>query len=193
MHGYERKYDMRHYELQKSIVLIGLMGSGKSSIGKRLSEKISVPFVDSDDEIELAAGMTISEIFENFGEPYFRSGEERAVERILSGNPKVIATGGGAFMSERNRIIIKQKALSVWLKADLETLWARVQGKDTRPLLKFENPKHVLKTLLDKREPTYAKADLIVESQRNVTQLSMVSKLLKSLLENKVLEIKDAS
>ena len=180
-------------KLHKSIVLIGLMGSGKSSIGRRLSEKIEVPFVDSDEEIEVAAGMSISEIFESFGETYFRDGEERVMKRILKGKPKVIATGGGTFMSESNRILIKQKGISVWLKADLDTLWARVQSKDTRPLLKGNNPKLIMKSLLENRNSTYEEADLVVHSKRNITQLAMVSKLVKLLLEYKVLEFRHAS
>ena len=184
---------MSGYKLRKSIVLIGLMGSGKSSIGKRLSEKIGVSFIDSDEEIEVAAGMSITEIFETFGEAYFRSGEERVIKRILSGTPKVIATGGGVFMSKKNRTAIRQKSLSVWLKADLETLWFRVQGKETRPLLKVDKPKLVLRALLEERSATYGKADLIIDSKRHITQVAMVSKLINLLMEQKVLEFINAS
>ena len=162
-------------------MLVGLMGAGKSSVGKRLSEELKLPFVDSDDEIELAAGMTVSEIFSEFGEAYFRAGEERVIKRLLSDCPQVIATGGGAFMSRKIRSIIKCKGVSVWLKADFETLWERVQGKRTRPLLEVDNPKHTLRQLMTERTPIYEKADIILHSKKQGTQITMVSKLISLL------------
>ncbi|MEE2774254.1 MAG: shikimate kinase [Pseudomonadota bacterium] len=179
---------MVKYTLKKSVVFVGLMGSGKSSIGRRLGEKIDIQFVDSDDEIELAAGMTISEIFNKFGEPYFRAGEERVVNRLLSGEPKVIATGGGAFLSERVRSVIDLHGFSIWLKADLDTLWARLHGKGNRPLLKVSRPKEKLKRLIEERNPIYGMANIMVQSKKNTTHAAMVLKLIKLLQNNKVLE-----
>ena len=157
------------------------MGAGKSSVGKRLSEKINIPFSDSDNEIELAAGMTVSEIFEKFGEAYFRAGEERVIKRLLSGTPLIIATGGGAFMSHKIRKLVKVKAISVWLKADVETLWQRVHGKGSRPLLNVKNPKETLKNLILERNPVYELADFTVQSKKYVAHSAMVSKIVKSL------------
>lgn len=157
------------------------MGAGKSSVGKRLSEELKLPFVDSDDEIELAAGMTVSEIFSEFGEAYFRAGEERVLKRLLSGFPQVIATGGGAFMSRQIRSMIKDKGVSVWLKADFETLWDRVQGKRTRPLLEVDDPKLTLRQLVKERAPIYEKADITLYSKKHGTQTAMVSKLVSLL------------
>ena len=172
---------MVNYNLYKSVVFVGLMGAGKSSVGKRLSEEINIPFVDSDDEIELAAGMTVMEIFDQFGESYFRSGEERVLKRLLSGHPQVIATGGGAFMSKKIRSMINANGVSVWLSADFETLWERVQGKKTRPLLQVKNPQKTLKDLITKRTPIYETADIILHSKKNGTHSSIVSKIIKLL------------
>ena len=172
---------MANYNLNKTVVFVGLMGAGKSSVGKRLSEEISIPFVDSDDEIELAAGMTVMEIFEQFGESYFRSGEERVLKRLLSGHPRIIATGGGAFMSKKIRSLINANGVSVWLKADFETLWERVQGKKTRPLLQVRDPQQTLKDLIIKRTPIYETADIIFHSKKNGTHSSVVSKIIKLL------------
>ena len=179
------------YNLQKSIVLVGFMGAGKSSVGKKLSEEISVPFVDSDDEIELAAGMSVSEIFEQFGEAYFRAGEERVIKRLLSSHPRIIATGGGAFMSRTLRSLIKLHGVSVWLKADFETLWDRIQGKRNRPLLEVKDPKSVLNKLLKERDQFYQEADISVHSKKTGTHSYMVSKLIKLLTAYGVLERRD--
>ena len=175
---------MADYKLRKSIVLIGLMGAGKSSIGRRLAEEVTASFVDSDEEIELAAGMSISEIFKAFGEQYFRSGEERVMERLLSGNPQIIATGGGAFLSPKIRDLISLNAFSIWLKADFITLWTRLKGKGNRPLLQVETPEAALKKLIKVRSPFYEKADLTIVSKRHTTHSEMVSKILKLLLDN---------
>ena len=169
-------------------MLVGFMGAGKSSVGKKLSEELNVPFVDSDDEIELAAGMSISEIFEQFGEAYFRAGEERVIKRLLSNHPRIIATGGGAFMSMTLRSLIKQKAVSIFLKADFETLWERIQGKRTRPLLEVEDPKSFLANLMSEREKIYEEADITVHSKKTGTHLHMVSKLIKLLSAEGTLE-----
>ena len=179
---------MANFTLNKSIVLVGLMGAGKSSVGKKLSEEIGVPFVDSDEEIELAAGMSISEIFEQFGEPYFRAGEERVIKRLLLDRPKVIATGGGAFISNNIQTLIRQGGVSIWLNADFETLWERVQGKRTRPLLRVVNPEKTLKRLIRERTPIYEQANITLYSKKNGTHFDMVLKLIESLSKYGVLE-----
>jgi shikimate kinase len=150
--------------LARTVALIGLMGAGKSSIGKRLAETLGAEFRDSDEEIEKAAGLTIQEIFDRHGEPEFRRGERRVIERLLNGPPIVLATGGGAYMDDATRALMKEKAVTVWLRADLDTLWKRVNRKDTRPLLKRPDARQALADLLEKRSPTYALADLVVDT-----------------------------
>ncbi|MEI8145336.1 MAG: shikimate kinase [Alphaproteobacteria bacterium] len=149
---------------ERTIVLVGLMGAGKSSVGRRLAIRLGLPFVDADNEIETAAGMTIAEIFEMHGEAYFRSGEERVVARILDSGPKVLATGGGAYMREATRKMIAERGISVWLKAEFDVLMKRVRRRADRPLLKNDNPEAVMRTLMDERYPVYAEADLTVMS-----------------------------
>jgi shikimate kinase len=149
----------------RSVVLVGLMGAGKSSIGRRLAQRLGLPFLDADTEIEKAAGMTIPEIFEKHGEPYFRSGEVRVVARLLDGGPQVLATGGGAYMNEETRARIRAQGVSVWLKADLDVLLKRVRRRADRPLLKADDPAEVLRRLMDQRHPFYAEADLTVVSR----------------------------
>ncbi len=153
--------------LDKSIVLVGLMGAGKSSIGRLLSRHLGLEFVDADTEIEAAAGASIEEIFEEHGEEAFRSGERRVIARLLAGPVRVIATGGGAFMDEATRTAIKNSATSVWLKADLDTLLKRVSRRGGRPLLKNKDPRRILQKLVAERGPVYGKADIIVETSEN--------------------------
>ena len=148
----------------KPIVLVGLMGVGKSTVGRRLAARLGLPFVDADVEIEEAAGMTISEIFERFGEPYFRDGERRVIARLIDGRPKVIATGGGAFMNEQTRALILEQAIAVWLDADVDTLAERVGRRPVRPLLKDRDAREVLHELAAKRNPIYALAPIHVRS-----------------------------
>jgi shikimate kinase len=148
----------------RSIVLVGMMGSGKSSIGRRLATRLAIPFVDADSEIEEAAGMTIAEIFERHGEPYFRAGEARVIARLLDQGPQVLATGGGAFMNRDTRAAIRAKGVSVWLKAELEVLLKRIKRRGDRPLLKTDDPAATLTTLIEQRYPVYAEADLTVDS-----------------------------
>jgi shikimate kinase len=148
----------------RPIVLIGLMGAGKTTVGRRLAQRLGLPFVDADEEIEAAAGMTITEIFQMFGEDYFRDGERRVIARLIDGTPKVIATGGGAFMNERTRALILDKTTAVWLEADLETLVDRVRRRSTRPLLKDRDPRQVLTDLANVRNPVYALAPIHVRS-----------------------------
>lgn len=149
----------------RPIVLVGLMGVGKTTVGRRLAQKLGLPFVDADEEIETAAGMTIAEIFERFGEPYFRDGERRVIARLVDGVPKVIATGGGAFMNEETRTLILDRATAVWLEADVETLIDRVRRRNTRPLLRDKDPHEVLSELARVRNPVYALAPIHVRSQ----------------------------
>jgi shikimate kinase len=140
------------------------MGVGKSSVGRRLANALGLPFRDADAEVELAAGRSISEIFAELGEPTFRDGERRVIARLLDGPPHVLATGGGAFMNPETRALIKSKAISVWLKADLDVLARRVSRKDNRPLLAGKNPMDVLRAQAEARYPAYAEADLTVET-----------------------------
>lgn len=148
----------------KPIVLIGLMGAGKSTVGRRLAQRLRLPFADADAEIEAAAGMTVAEIFDRFGEPYFRDGERRVIARLIDGTPKVIATGGGAFINSQTRQLILDEAIAVWLDADPEVLAERVQRRDTRPLLRNRNPAEVLAELAAVRNPIYAMAPIRVSS-----------------------------
>lgn len=150
---------------QRPIVLIGMMGAGKSSVGRRLATKLGWNFVDSDTEIETAAGMSITDFFAEHGEEEFRSGEARVIARLLRDEKTVLATGGGAFMSDATRDLIKQAGFSVWINADLDLLFARVSRRPTRPLLQTPNPRETLKQLMDARYPTYALADLTVTSK----------------------------
>jgi len=151
--------------LSRSVVLVGLMGAGKSTVGRRLAEHLGVRFVDSDNEIETAADMTIPEIFERFDEQYFRAGERRVIARLLKDEPCVLATGGGAYLSNENREMIGECGVSVWIKADLETLWERVKDKTSRPLLNGADPKSILKDLLEERYPLYGTAEIVVKSE----------------------------
>jgi shikimate kinase len=150
---------------RRPVTLIGLMGAGKSSIGKRLAVRLGLPFVDADDEIETAAGMAISDIFERFGEAHFRDGERRVIARLIDGTPKVIATGGGAFMNETTRALILDRTLAVWLDADVATLVDRVRRRGHRPLLKDRDPAKVLSDLMAIRGPIYALAPIRVTSK----------------------------
>ena len=149
---------------ERSIVLVGLMGVGKSTVGRRLGKALKLKFLDSDHEIEAAAGETIPEIFANRGEDVFRTGERKVITRLLNGPRIVLATGGGAFMNKKTREVIKARGISIWLKADLDVIEARVKRKDNRPLLKTGDPREILKRLMDERYPVYAKADLTVDS-----------------------------
>ncbi|WP_055455880.1 shikimate kinase [Pannonibacter indicus] len=149
----------------RSIVLVGIMGCGKSSVGRRLAQRLGLDFVDADTEIETAANMTISEIFALHGEPEFRRGEEKVIARLLQQGPQVLATGGGAFMSEATRNAIKANGVSVWLRADLATVMVRVRKRPTRPLLQNADPESTMRQLLEKREPVYALADTTVWSR----------------------------
>ena len=165
----------------RSIVLVGMMGVGKSSVGRRLAARLSIPFVDADTEIENAAKMAIPEIFARHGEAYFRSGEARVIARLLESGPQVLATGGGAFMNEETRSLIKAKGVSIWLNAEFDVLLRRTsKRKSDRPLLQTEDPAQTLQALLAEREPTYALADLTVQS-REVPHEAIVADVMKAL------------
>lgn len=153
----------RSLRLDRPIVLVGLMGAGKSSVGRRLAQRLGLDFVDSDEEIEAAAQYTVSEIFERFGEQSFRDGERRVIARLIDGAPKVIATGGGAFMNAETRALILERCVAVWLDVDVDTLAERVGRRDTRPLLKGRDPAAVLRELAEKRNPVYAEAQLRIQ------------------------------
>lgn len=148
----------------RTITLVGLMGVGKSSVGRRLANALDLPFRDADTEVETAAGRSIPDIFADLGEPAFREGERRVIARLLDEPPHVLATGGGAFMNEETRKLIKDKSISVWLKADLDLLARRVGRKDNRPLLAGKDPATVLKAQAAERYPIYAQADVTVET-----------------------------
>ncbi len=164
-------------KVDKSIVLVGLMGSGKSSVGRRFAGQYGLDFADVDEEIVCAADLTIAEIFEQYGEAEFRALETRVLKRLLDEEPKVIATGGGAFLSEANREIISSNGISIWLDADLETLWERVRHKKHRPLLNHARPKEILAELLETRNPYYALADYRVPSYAEQTHEEMVQRI----------------
>jgi len=165
---------------QRSVVLVGLMGCGKSAIGRRLAGKLSLPFVDADEEIEKAAGKSIEEIFADHGEPYFRDGERKVLARLLRSGPQVLATGGGTFMNAESRAAIADSGVSVWLKADLPLLVRRVGRRGNRPLLKAGDPETVLRNLIATRYPIYAEADITVES-RDVPHEVIVNEIIGRL------------
>ncbi|MBU6405915.1 MAG: shikimate kinase [Alphaproteobacteria bacterium] len=152
--------------IDRPIVLVGMMGAGKTSVGRRLAEVLSLPFRDADEEIEKAAGLSVSEIFERHGEAEFRRGERQVIKRLLEGPPHVLAAGGGAFMDSETRAVIKKSALSIWLRADLDVLMRRVLRRPTRPLLQVPDPRAAMSELLAQREPVYAEADLMVHSNQ---------------------------
>jgi shikimate kinase len=152
------------FRVPKTIALVGLMGAGKSSIGRRLAQRLGLPFIDADSEIEAAADATIEELFQRHGEAAFRDGERRVIARILDSPVHVLATGGGAFMDASTRAVIRARAISVWLRADIELMLARVGRRNNRPLLKGGNPRAVLEQLIAQRYPIYAQADITIDS-----------------------------
>ena len=149
----------------RSVVLVGMMGAGKSTIGRRLSARLGLPFLDADTEIETAAGMSIPDIFETHGEAHFRDGEARVIARLLDGGPVVLATGGGAFMREETRSRIRSRAVSIWLKADADVIMRRVKRRADRPLLQTADPAATVGRLIEEREPVYQHADLTIWSR----------------------------
>jgi shikimate kinase len=167
---------------ERPIVLVGLMGAGKTSVGRRLAEKLGVPFVDADHEIEAAAGKPIKEIFADHGEAYFREGERRVIQRLIGNGAQVLATGGGAYMNDETRQRIQEHGISVWLRASLPLLMKRVTKRQDRPLLQAEDPETVMRNLMEKRYPVYALADVAVES-RDVQHGQMVNDVIRALAQ----------
>jgi len=165
---------------RRSIVLVGMMGAGKSSIGRRLAARLGIPFADADAEIEQAAGMSIADIFEAHGEPSFRSGEARVIARLLEQGPQVLATGGGAFINTQTRANIHEKGISVWLKAEIDVLTRRLRRRSDRPLLKTVDPTVTLTNLLATRNPIYGEANLVVTS-RDVAHEVIVDEIVTAL------------
>jgi shikimate kinase len=165
----------------RAIVLVGMMGAGKTTVGRRLAARLGRHFVDSDEEVEKAAGMSIEDIFATRGEADFRAGEVRVIARLLKDRDLVLGTGGGAFMNAETRALVKSAAVSVWIKADFELLFARVQRRSNRPLLKTANPRQTLQDLIERRYPTYAEADVTIVS-RDVPQDQVAADVIEALL-----------
>lgn len=167
--------------LKKTVVMVGMMGAGKTAVGTALARVLGVPFLDSDEEIVRAADRSIAEIFERDGEPFFRARESEVIARLLRGSPCILSTGGGAFLSEANRALIHEAGVSVWLRADLELLWQRVRHKSTRPLLRTANPRETLRGLYEARLPFYQMADLTVASSADLSVEDMAHRVVEAL------------
>lgn len=167
--------------LKKTVVMVGMMGAGKTAVGRALAARLGVPFLDSDAEIETAANMTVPEIFTRDGEPFFRRRESQVIRRLLDEERGVLSTGGGAFLAEENRAMISRRGVSVWLNADLDVLWNRVKHKNTRPLLQTGDPYQTLRALCQARVPLYARADLAVVSDSHTPIERMVDRVLAVL------------
>ena len=170
-------------KLKKTVALVGMMGSGKSAIGKVISSILDVPFSDADVEIERAAKLSIPEIFERHGEKFFRDKEDQVIKRLLQETPRILATGGGAFVNKKIRTSIKQYGVSVWLNADVDTLWKRVKHKNSRPLLRTDNPREKLESIYADRIKTYCLADVIIDSHGKSSLEEMANLVIKSLLD----------
>ncbi|MFQ5439663.1 MAG: shikimate kinase [Paracoccaceae bacterium] len=175
---------MSRYQLTKSVVLVGMMGAGKTAVGKELARLIGAEFVDSDDAIETAANATIAEIFSQSGEAFFREKESQVLARLLNGPPIILSTGGGAYLSHHNRRLIDQRAMAVWLRADLDLLWSRVRRKETRPLLRVPDPRARLGELLVAREPAYGRAALVIRTDDNYSVPDMAALVLDKLISH---------
>ncbi len=171
------------FKLKKTVVLVGMMGSGKTAIGTALAGRLGVPFLDSDAEIVAASNMSIAEIFTRDGEAFFREKESQVIERLLSGTPGILSTGGGAFLQPQNQALIAEKGISLWLRADLDLLWSRVRHKTTRPLLMTDNPYQTLKAIFEERDPIYAQAQIAVDAHASYSIETMTDHVIAALLE----------
>ena len=169
------------FRLRKTVVMVGMMGAGKTAVGRALALRLGVPFLDSDAEIEAAANMSVPEIFNRDGEPFFRLKETQVIARLLDEQRGILSTGGGAFLSAENRQNISAKGVSIWLDADIDLLWNRVRHKDTRPLLKTPDPKATLTQLFEQRVPQYKLADIAVRSQSGLSIEDMVDRVIEAL------------
>ena len=167
--------------LKKTVVMVGMMGAGKTAVGTAVARNLGVPFLDSDEEIVRAAQRSIAEIFERDGEPFFRARETEVLARLLRGAPCILSTGGGAFLSETNRRLVQEAGVSVWLRADLDLLWQRVRHKTTRPLLRTANPRETLRQLYEARVPLYSLADIAVDSAADLSIEDMAAKVVAAL------------
>jgi shikimate kinase len=167
--------------LAKTVVMVGMMGAGKTAVGTAVARQLGVEFRDSDEEIVLAADRTISEIFERDGEAFFRARETEVITRLLRGTPCVLSTGGGAFLSAQNRKLVHEVGVSVWLRADLELLWQRVRHKTTRPLLRTANPRETLRALYEARLPYYGEADIVVDAEADLSVEDMAGRVIEAL------------
>ena len=177
--------------LKKTVVLVGMMGAGKTAVGRALAQRLDVPFLDSDAEIEKAANMSIAEIFSRDGEPFFREKEAQVIERLLDEERGILSTGGGAYLAERNRAVISQKGVAVWLDADLSLLWSRVKHKDTRPLLRTPDPKATLRDIFNARVPVYQLSDLSVKAAPQFSIEDMAERVVVVLLTRPDVSEKD--
>jgi len=158
--------------LTRTVALVGLMGAGKTAIGRRLAARLGLPFIDADEEIERAAGCTVSEFFDRYGETQFRAGERRVIGRLLEGPPHILSTGGGAYMNPDTRALMRARTLTIWLRADLDVLVDRVQRRNNRPMLRDGDPREILGRLMTQRHPIYAEADLTVESSAKAVDVT---------------------
>lgn len=187
----QNREDAARYHLKKTVVMVGMMGAGKTAVGRALAARLAVPFLDSDAEIETAANMTVPEIFARDGEPFFRKKEAQVIARLLQEERGVLSTGGGAFLVDENRRMISDKGVSVWLNADLDLLWQRVRHKDTRPLLRTPDPRATLAKIFAARAPVYAMADVAVRSAPDLSIEAMVDRVVETLAQARpdVLEV----
>ena len=190
----QNRDETARYRLRKTVVMVGMMGAGKTAIGRAMAARLGVPFLDSDAEIEAAANMTVPEIFARDGEPFFREKEAQVIARLLDEERCILSTGGGAFLVARNREAISERGVSLWLNADLDLLWQRVRHKDTRPLLRTPDPRATLAEIYAARAPVYALADVSVQSLPELSIDAMVDRVIETLAQARpdVLEVNDA-
>lgn len=181
------------YRLHKTVALVGMMGAGKTAIGQSVARGLGVPFLDSDTEITTAANLPIAEIFERFGEPFFREKESQVIARLLTSDRVILSTGGGAFLDARNREAIRRHGVALWLRADLDLLWARVRHKNTRPLLRTADPYSTLRDLARTRDPVYSMAELVVDASPDYSIADMTEKVIETLLTRPDVLVKEAA